>query len=80
MSGLLIRSIGGGAILTTFSATAALALVSAMIARAMRKKSEGESEEEAMEDEFDSVSGLIMHELNEFPHPGCEITIGNIQE
>ncbi len=31
------------------------------------------------DDQFDTVSGLIMHQLNEIPRPGHELTIGRVQ-
>ncbi|MFK7769276.1 MAG: hemolysin family protein [Mariniblastus sp.] len=31
------------------------------------------------DDNFDTVSGLIMHQLNEIPRPGHELTIGRVQ-
>ena len=30
-------------------------------------------------DQFDTVSGLIMHQLNEIPRPGHELTVGRVQ-
>jgi CBS domain containing-hemolysin-like protein len=31
------------------------------------------------DDQFDTVSGLIMHQLNEIPRPGHELVVGRIQ-
>lgn len=31
------------------------------------------------DEQFDTVSGLIMHQLNEIPRPGLELTVGRVQ-
>ena len=31
------------------------------------------------DDQFDTVSGLIMHQLNEIPRPGHELIVGRVQ-